>query len=118
MARARWERTRPADYSFTLATSCECLTEITKPVVVVVRDGVVTSRTYVQGGEAVDPRWASYFPSIDGLFTKIDDAATRADRLDADYDGRYGYPQRISIDYDTRMVDDEISLRVSDFHPL
>jgi hypothetical protein len=91
---------------------------VVKPVLIEVRGGVVTSRVYVATGQPVDAEWADFFRSIDGLFVMIEGAASHADSFDADYDARYGYPRRVSIDYDTRMVDDELTLRVGDFHPL
>jgi hypothetical protein len=117
-ARVRWEHERPADYSFTLTRGCECLTPLVSPVVVEVRGGVVRSLTYAGSGTAVDTRLASFFPTIDGLFAEIEDAAKRADHVDAEYDRGYGYPRHVSIDYDARMVDDEMSITVSGFHSL
>jgi uncharacterized protein DUF6174 len=86
------------------------------PVVVVVRDGVIESRRYTSTDAAVPSTHAALFPSIDGLFDVIE-AARREDpaRLDVTYDPRYGYPTRISIDYDAVTVDDEVMYQVRDF---
>lgn len=117
-ARARWQRTHPGAYAYTLARSCECLPETTAPVRIEVRGGVVTSRTYVATGAAVDAKWADVFPSIDGLFVTMDRAAARGLSVDATYDRQYGYPREIAIDREHWAVDGGSHLAVGDFRPL
>jgi hypothetical protein len=115
-ARFKWERTRPAAYTVTIARWCECTQEMSGPVVVSVRDGVVESRTYVASAAAVTPNYADLFPSIDGLFERIDDALRRrAASVDVTYDPAFGFPVTISIDYDRVMVDDELTYRATNF---
>ena len=70
-ARSRWERSAPASYTVTIARSCECLPEMTGPVVVTVRNGVVDSRQYVRSGATVTTSYVSLFPGVDGLFAII-----------------------------------------------
>ena len=117
-ARARWARNRPADYSFTLLRGCFCHAEVVRPVVVEVHGGAVTSRTYAATGEAVDARWVDSFPTIDGLLAELEDASTRADRMQATYDRDYGYPSHALVDYSARVADDEMEITVSGFRPL
>jgi hypothetical protein len=117
-ARARWQRTHPANYAYTLRRSCECIPETTSPARIVVHGDVVQSRTYVGSGEPVDPRWAEFFPTVDALLVTFEDAAKRAASFDAEYDAHYGYPHRVSIDYSRPAVDDEIGLYITDFTPL
>lgn len=116
-ARARWERLRPAGYSYILARSCECLPETMGPVRIEVRGDVVTSRTHVPSGAAVDARWADVFPSIDGLFATLERAAAQGQSVEATYDGVYGYPRAVAIDREHWAVDGGARLTVSDFHP-
>jgi uncharacterized protein DUF6174 len=117
-ARVKWERARPAAYTITVARWCECTQEMSGPVVVSVRDGIVESRTYVASAAAVTPPYADLFPSIDGLFERIDDARRRrAASVDVTYDPVFGFPTVISIDYDRVMVDDELTYRATDFRP-
>ena len=75
-ARARWARNAPPAYSYTIQRSCECTAEMTGPVAVVVRGGVVESRQYVSSGASVAPQYASIFPAVEGLFTIIERVAT------------------------------------------
>jgi hypothetical protein len=97
-ARARWAHLGPAAYTVTIARSCNCLPEMSGPVIVVVRNGTVTSRHYVQSGAAVGPQYAAVFPAVEGLFAIID-AGLREGvlPLDARYDAGLGYPIRIAV---------------------
>lgn len=117
-ARDRWSHNHPANYSYILTRDCFCLPGVVRPVVVQVRDGVVQSRTYATGGGVVDERWASYFPTIDGLFAELDDAEHRADRLRVTYERQYGYPQNALIDYAASIADDEMGWTLTAFTPL
>jgi len=97
-SRARWARLAPAAYTFTLFISCECLPEMSGPVRISVRDGVVESRLYVQSGTAVSAEYAESFPAIEGLFAKIEQAVRDGTRpLEVRYDAELGYPLRIVI---------------------
>jgi hypothetical protein len=117
-ARLKWERTRPAAYTFTVAVYCFCTQEGSGPVIVSVRDGIVESRTYVATGAAVAPTYADYFPTIDGLFEVIEDARREgADEMNVTYDPARGFPVVISIDYVREMADDELTYHATDFQP-
>ncbi len=113
-ARARWAASQPNAYEMTVRTSCFCIEN--RPVIVAVRAGVVESRRYADTGLAIDPRFASSFPAVEGLFAVVDDAVARkAALLDVQYDAVRGFPVRISIDYISNALDDEITYLVSDF---
>ena len=116
-ARLKWEHTRPAAYTYTVALYCFCPQEGSGPVIVSVRDGVVESRTYVDNGAAVAPTDAGNFPTVDGLFEVIEDARQRADAIDVTYDPAFGFPAVISIDYIRTSADDEITYRATSFQP-
>lgn len=91
-ARARWARGGPAAYSVTISRSCECLPEMSGPVVVTVRHGVVTGRRYAGTGAAVAPTYAELFPAVEGLFALVDAGVRSGARpLDARYDPTFGY---------------------------
>ena len=116
-AQALWGQRGLTSYDITVTVSCECTAEMTGPVVVSVRDDIVTSRTYVSNGAAVGLAHAELFPTIEGLFAKIEDARQRdAASLDVDYDPVFGYPSRIAIDYNRQYADDEIIYTAKDFH--
>ena len=104
-----------SDYQFTIARVCECAPESAGPVVVEVRDGVVSERTYASG-ISVDPQYSDLFTSVPGLFDLIDEAIRRdAAGLAVRYNASYGYPESIQIDWVAGAVDDEVSYRITDF---
>jgi uncharacterized protein DUF6174 len=97
-ARARWARTGPAAYSYTILRTCECLPETSGPVTVNVRNGVVESQQYVSSGAAVTAQYAAIFPAVEGLFTIIDNAIRNGTKpLTTQYDPTFGFPTRIAL---------------------
>jgi hypothetical protein len=117
-ARQRWADKGPAAYSIDLFRSCECTAEMSGPVVVNVQNGTVQSRAY-RGGSIVPPNMAPLFPSVEGLFDLIADAAERrAHRLEVRYDRDLGYPAWLVIDYDKAIADDEFTYSVMAFRRL
>ena len=118
-ARRRWEAARPAAYAFTFERLCFCPVELTRPTVVTVRGGAVESLRYVDGGGPVDPRFASAYPTIDGLFDAIAEALARPPAsFSATYDPARGYPVRVDIDPIRDAVDEEVGYRVRDWRQL
>ena len=114
-SRARWNRSGVTDYQFTIARVCECSPESVGPVVVEVRGGEVSERKYASG-VTVDPQYADVFTDVPGLFDLIEEAIRRdAAGLAVRYNGTYGYPESIQIDWMAGAVDDEVSYRISDF---
>ena len=95
-ARSLWERRGPDDYSITISRSCECLPGMSEPAVVVVREGVVESRTYVRTGLPVPTEFAGGYPDVEGLFELIEEGlvAEGNGELSVDYHPAYGYPSR------------------------
>jgi len=97
-ARSRWSRLAPPSYTMTVSRTCECLPEMSGPVLVTVRNGVVESRQYVRSGAAVSDQYVAIFPGIDGLFAIIDDAVRNGTQpLKVEYDASLGYPTRIEL---------------------
>jgi len=116
-SRARWAAERPATYDYTIRVSCFCGSEITRPVVVVVQDTTVVSRTYVDNGAAVPAVYVSIFPTIDGVFDVIADAvAHKYAHVGVTYDPSLSYPTSIGLDVSTSLVDDERVLTLTNFH--
>ena len=116
-ARQRWASNGAASYDFTVYLSCFCTPDAGRPVVVVVANGVVQSRKFVDTGAAVTPPFSPAYSTIEGLFDIVADARARnAAQLDVEYDPERGYPKRIGIDYIANAIDDEINYTVLDFH--
>ena len=117
-ARARWERNGPPSYEMTIEVGCYCGWEPEGPVVVVVRDGRVESRTHVANGAPVAEALAATFPDVPGLFAVVADAQRRrAANISVSYHPADGHPTHVAIDYVGRIADDEISYRVHALRP-
>ena len=122
-ARRRWASAEPAAYEMTVRHVCFCITEVTVPVVVTVRGGVVQSRRYADGsalaGRDVDPRYAATFPAVEGLFDVLDDAVRRrAADIQATYDPQRGYPTAFYIDYERNVADEGQGYQIQAFRAL
>ena len=115
-ARQRWALKHPLSYDIVVRRLCECTTDVTNAVLVSVREGSVTSRTYVSTGAQVSAQYASLFPAVEGIFLIVDDALTRnAYKLDVTYDATYGFPVSIDVDYVHQVADDELTVQLSGF---
>ena len=81
-----------------------------------VRAGTITDLSYLYNGEPVEQEYQGLFPTIDGLFAKLQDAFdTGANSVSVAYDPTLHFPQAIWIDYDPHLADDEIGYTASDF---
>jgi hypothetical protein len=107
----RFQRTAPLSYSYTVRVSCDCPSEITRPVVVWVDRGSIEYQFYEDDGRPVPLSIANSFPSVEQLFDAVQDGIDRrADNIDVQYDFTYGYPTSVYIDYDRRVADEELSV--------
>jgi hypothetical protein len=96
VARARWARSGPANYSLTLYRSCECTEAMSGPVVVTVRGGQVTARVYQRTGAPVTAAYAAVFPAVDGLFALVESGVRAGTRpAEVRYHPVLGYPTRV-----------------------
>lgn len=103
--RALWESQALTDYSYHFHRSCFCV--MVDPVVIEVHGAEVTVN--YEDGQPVPSDKLDMFPTIPGLFDMVSDAiAADPYSLEVEYDPTYGYPTRISIDYDKNTVDDEM----------
>lgn len=116
-ARAKWAANAPPSYSYTVAQYCFCLPEWIGPVVVVVRDGVVESRTYVATSAPVpSAQYWDRFATVDTLFARLLEAQqNRPVKVIVTYDAQYGFPNRIDVDPDAHAVDGGYTLVASNF---
>jgi len=114
----KWSQNGPASYSFTFTQSCVCDGPKT-PVRIVVRDRVVESRTVVDTGEPLEPQYNSRFPAIPGVFQIVEDAMSgSAYSIVVEYDGTYGFPVRIQLDFTPSTASDNALYSASEFTPL
>jgi len=117
-ARRTWSTSFIEDYEFVVRRNCFCLMGGVAVRVVVQRDVVVARE--IDGTSTPLPSGLAYlYPSIDGIFSVIQDAIdTRAYQIDASYDGRYGFPTDVYIDYERRAVDEELGYTMLRFRVL
>ena len=107
----RFQSVAPLSYSYTVRVSCDCTTDVTRPVTVWVDRGNIEYLLYEDNGRPVPLSVANSFPSVEQLFDAIQNAIDRrADVVDVDYDFTYGYPTNVYIDYDSRVSSDELVL--------
>lgn len=111
---AKWQAANIHDYQFTYSTYCFCAPF--QNVVVIVKQDKVNSAFYQESGEYLPEDQLTGLPTIDSLFNIIDDAISRnAYKLTANYNGDYGYPTDVSIDYLQNAVDEEFAFSVNNF---
>jgi len=107
----RFQSAAPLSYSYVVRVTCECPTDVTRPVTVWVDRGSIEYLIYEDNGQPVPLSYASSFPSAEQLFDAIQDGIDRrAYLIEVDYDPTYGYPTSVYIDYDRNRTGEELSL--------
>lgn len=111
-----WETQELDSYSYDLQISCFCLPEVTRPVSIIVSNGIVQSVTYVDDGTMADPDLFASYSTVDKLFERLEIAQSQNPAtFNVTFDEQYGVPQSVSIDLDEMMADEEIYFTVSNF---
>ena len=113
VAKRIWDRENPANYAVTVQRLCFCPN--VDLVRIVVQNRLVTSRTVVATQEPLAASLNDAYPDIPGLFAIVKDGYIRADAINASFDQQYGFPTDASIDYIKNAIDDELSLKVTNF---
>jgi len=110
----KWISKNIKDYQYTFSWSCFCPPEHNKPVVISVRNGILSSIKYADGSGPVDKSRYANYRTVEGLFEFLQDAIDRkAYRMRVSYDASLGYPTSASIDYDERIADEEKSFKAA-----
>jgi len=78
-------------------------------------DGVVVERVYLSSGAPVPTDRGHFYPAVPGLFDLLEDANRQGATINVSFDQQYGFPTSAFIDYIKTAIDDELSLRISDF---
>jgi hypothetical protein len=116
-ARARWHSAAIASYEYGYNKYCDCHRESPPETVVTVRDGAVAGVRHRPVGTTVEVPAADknlqYYWTVDGLFDLIASALARGVQVRAAYDAELGFPRQIYIDYDTKLIGDELDLRMT-----
>lgn len=116
----KWLKHAPSSYSYIVTRSCECLPDWIGPVEIVVRNGVVQSRTYTRTQQPVDPaKYWDRFATVDSIFARLREArVSDPASLRVEYDKQWGFPTTISVDVYADYVDDEYAYSARDFRVL
>jgi len=107
-----WKSKNIKDYSFVIQKSCFCPQEEKRQITV--SDGIISEAKYIPSNTVLDPNQEK----INGYFNIIQDALDKnAYKVTVTYDGTYGFPSNIAIDYNEQMADEEINYTLTHFIP-
>jgi Family of unknown function (DUF6174) len=110
-----WKSKNIVNYTFTFQRSCFCPPEISKPTVLTVKNGVLTSAVYADGnGNALLTYFTDVAP-LEKLFRNIEGAQSGGYAVTVVYDATYGFPS--SINASKNIPDASYTLTVTDFKP-
>ncbi len=115
-ARAAWKAAHISNYEYGYNKYCACHKENPPETLVTVRDGKVVRvrhRPFGYDREVEAPRGLEYYWTVDGLFDLVAKALARKAEVRAEYDAKLGYPTRIYVDYDPKLIGDEVDLRIT-----
>jgi hypothetical protein len=116
-ARRNWSLSYVDDYDYVLRRRCFCQLG-GEAVRVSVRRGAVVDLELESSGQPLSLTWAHAYPPVTGLFTLLQEAIDRdAYVVDAIYDGQYGIPIDIWVDYSPDVADEETGYEVASFRP-
>ncbi len=124
-AKSKWITLNPSKYKFDYDYGWECLAEFIPAEIVVEDDMIIEindpnngqALEYDNGTTAVDSLpWSFY--TINELFDKLDEANSKAFNVDVVFNEENGYPIFFYIDWNEKIIDEEISYSVSDFEVL
>jgi hypothetical protein len=103
-ARALWESSAPAEYTFVYRPQCFC---VPSAIEVTVVGGEIQSHEALEGelyGEVL---------SIDDIFAYIEDSLDQHPfAIDVEYDATLGYPTAVFVDFDEMIADEEFGYSV------
>lgn len=113
-AHKRWKARNFHTYAFTLQRSCFCVS--IDPLYIVVLNDRVGGVFDLRTGSFVDVQFGE---TIEDLFILIQNAIDhRVHVIRAEYDAVNGFPTQIDYDGSAMAADDELSVRISDVHPI
>ncbi|NEO49518.1 MAG: hypothetical protein F6K55_37625 [Moorea sp. SIO4A3] len=109
----RWETQKLDNYRYRLQVACYCIGDVTKPVVVEIRNGETTSIVAADSGKPVNRKFFDNYDSVSKLFDVVQKAIDQDYyKLDVTYDPTLGYPTKIDMDYRAEIADDERTLTI------
>lgn len=117
----KWQNAGISHYRYNLFVGCFCGPSQDMPLIVEVQDGKVVSMGY-QSGNEIDPSSRELFEkyaTLDRIFSELEkNIYGKADEVKVTYDPTFGFPTQVNVDFIKNAMDDELSLRVSNFEKL
>jgi len=116
-ARARWQQAGLVSYEYGYNKYCDCHRENPPETVVTVQSGEVTGVRHRPVGTTTEVPAAEknlgYYWTVDELFALVASALERGVQVRVAYDAELGFPRQIYIDYDAKLIGDELDLRLT-----
>ena len=112
----KWTSLGITSYTFDYARSCFCGGPF-GPVRIVVRNGQIVSATELQPTQPAQPLPPNWAKTIDQLFAELIRTAEDAHELRLTFDTQFHFPAEVSADPIKNAIDDEFSLRLTNFQP-
>jgi hypothetical protein len=107
-AAARWSAYGLKNYTIEQQRICFCRFPHGF-VKLIIRDNKIIEGIDLTNGQLVPAEILQYYQTVDSLFAWIEEAKTlNPERLEIEYDSRYGFPKKISFDYSAGVADDEL----------
>lgn len=112
---ALWKKAHLSTYTYTYKRMCFCPSE--EDILVQVQYGNVVAASYSPSNNPVMPERLDDLMTVEELFQVIqkainDDVA----QLEVTYNAQLGYPERVYIDVNERIMDEEVTHIVSNLH--
>jgi hypothetical protein len=112
---AKWAKLSKTDLSYVVERDCYCAPDYREPYLVTVRGQDITF-SYVRAA-ADSARRAAQPPeplTVEDLFGLVDRAIDSAESVSVLYNAEFGYPETLTIDWSTRIADEDQRFIVRD----
>jgi hypothetical protein len=117
-ARARWESSGPAAYTYHYRLSCFCPPQLLETARVSVSDGQITDVHLLDSDVPAPPETHDLYETIEGLFERLAMALSNDPVIfEVTYDVALGYPTSAQVDISEQIADEEYSFTASDLVP-
>jgi hypothetical protein len=113
-SRSKWTVSEPAEYTYTIHRYCEC--SPAKVLVRANRDSVISAELPAENLATPTTLPDRQGFSIEAVFSELGKALDRdSDSRKVSFNGTFGFPDTVEIDFDKGMADEELFLRITDF---
>ncbi len=112
---ALWQHSNFSSYTYIYKTICFCPPE--ENILIMVANGQIVTTSYTPSGTPPLARRVKELMTVKELFQVIQKAISdKVARLEVKYNVTSGYPEKIYIDVDERIADEEMTHIVSNLH--